>query len=108
MEATKPVKIGWAGLGAMGMGMSTHLVGLGHQVTGFDVWAPSMEKFGAQGGQIASSPRAAAQGNDHFVCMVANAAQAESVLFDASTGAVQGQYVLWSVTNGINETRTST
>lgn len=75
------------------MGMATHLAETGHDVTGFDVWQPSMEKFKSQGGVIATSPREAAKGKDFFICMVANAKQAESVLFDSENGAVQGQFM---------------
>lgn len=83
-------KIAFAGLGAMGFGMASHLVGLGHHVTGFDVYEPSLEKFRALGAPIATSPKVAAQSSDIFICMVANSNQAESVLFHPETGAVQG------------------
>ncbi|KAH7420228.1 hypothetical protein BKA64DRAFT_716557 [Cadophora sp. MPI-SDFR-AT-0126] len=82
-------KIGFAGLGAMGLGMASHLLGVGHHLTGFDVYEPSLEKFRACGAQTASSPKEAAKDNSFFICMVANSNQAESVLFDSETGAVQ-------------------
>lgn len=69
--------------------MSSHLIKRGHNVTGFDVWTPSLEKFKGNGGDTATSPRAAAENKDFFVCMVANSSQAESVLFDTTSGAVQ-------------------
>jgi 3-hydroxyisobutyrate dehydrogenase-like beta-hydroxyacid dehydrogenase len=90
MAPTKALNIGFAGLGAMGFGMASHLVKLGHQVTGFDVYEPSLAKFKAAGGQTTTSPREAAEKADFFLCMVANSQQAESVLFDSKTGAVQG------------------
>ncbi|KAH7350560.1 hypothetical protein BKA65DRAFT_453015 [Rhexocercosporidium sp. MPI-PUGE-AT-0058] len=82
-------KIAFAGLGAMGFGMASHLFGLGYHVTGFDVYEPSLEKFRALGAKTATSPREAAQESDFFICMVANSNQAESVLFDTETGAVK-------------------
>jgi 3-hydroxyisobutyrate dehydrogenase-like beta-hydroxyacid dehydrogenase len=85
-----PLNIAFAGLGAMGFGMASHLVKLGHNVTGCDVYEPSLAKFREMGGRTASSPRQAAQGSDFLICMVANAQQAESVLFDSDNGAVQG------------------
>jgi hypothetical protein len=85
-----PLNIAFAGLGAMGFGMASHLVKLGHNVTGYDVYEPSLAKFREVGGRTASSPRQAAQGRDFLICMVANAQQAESVLFDSDNGAVQG------------------
>jgi 3-hydroxyisobutyrate dehydrogenase-like beta-hydroxyacid dehydrogenase len=88
------LNIGFAGLGAMGFGMASHLLKQGHNVTGYDVYEPSLARFEAAAGQIASSPREAAAKKDYFICMVANAKQADSVLFDAESGAVQGKYAL--------------
>jgi 3-hydroxyisobutyrate dehydrogenase-like beta-hydroxyacid dehydrogenase len=85
-----PLNIAFAGLGAMGFGMASHLLKLGNNVTGYDVYEPSLAKFREVGGRTASSPRQAAQGGDLLICMVANAQQAESVLFDSDNGAVQG------------------
>lgn len=93
MASCKALNIAFAGLGAMGFGMASHLVGEGHNVTGYDVYEPSLEKFRAVGGLVSSSPKEAAKGNKYFVCMVTNSQQAESVLFDAVNGAVQGMSV---------------
>ncbi|KAF3766713.1 hypothetical protein M406DRAFT_53284 [Cryphonectria parasitica EP155] len=81
MAATKPA-VSFLGLGAMGFGMATHLVQEGYPVTGFDVWAPTLERFTQAGGSTASTPAEAVQGRDFCVCMVATAAQAQAVLFD--------------------------
>lgn len=91
MGASAPLKIGFAGLGAMGYGMASHLLSKGHNVTGFDVHKPSLSKFEALGGQVSSSPKDAARGKDYFIVMVANSIQADSVLFDPENGAVQGK-----------------
>jgi 3-hydroxyisobutyrate dehydrogenase len=85
-----PLNIAFAGLGAMGFGMASHFVKLDHNVTGYDIYEPSLAKFREVGGQTASSPRQAAQGSDFLICIVANAQQAKSVLFDSDNGAVQG------------------
>ncbi|KAI8624972.1 NAD binding domain of 6-phosphogluconate dehydrogenase-domain-containing protein [Xylariaceae sp. FL1651] len=79
--STKP-EIAFIGLGAMGFGMATHLVKQGYAVTGFDVWAPTLERFRAAGGSAASTPAEAVRGREHVVCMVATAAQAQEVLLD--------------------------
>jgi 3-hydroxyisobutyrate dehydrogenase len=91
------LSIGFAGLGAMGFGMASHLVTKGHKVTGYDVYGPSLSKFKATGGATASSPKDAAKGKDYFICMVANAQQVDSVLFDPENGAVQGMSIASSV-----------
>jgi 3-hydroxyisobutyrate dehydrogenase-like beta-hydroxyacid dehydrogenase len=90
MGLSRPLNVAFAGLGAMGFGMATHLVRMGHNLTGFDVYEPSLEKFKAAGGKISSSPREAAQANDYFICMVTNSRQVDSVLFDSANGAVEG------------------
>lgn len=84
------LKIGFAGMGAMGFGMAGHLVKQGHRVTGYDVYEPSLAKFKDIGGEIASSPKGAAAKKDYFICMVANAKQADSVLFEPKEGAING------------------
>lgn len=90
MASCKALNIAFAGLGAMGFGMASHLVKEGHNVTGYDVYEPSLEKFRAVGGRVSSSPKEVAGGNEYFICMVANSQQAESVLFDSANGAIQG------------------
>jgi 3-hydroxyisobutyrate dehydrogenase-like beta-hydroxyacid dehydrogenase len=84
------IKVAFAGLGAMGFGMATHLVKIGRGVNGFDVYEPSLSKFKEVGGQTSTSPRKAAKGAEFFICMVANSQQADSVLFDPKIGAVEG------------------
>ncbi|KAI0427671.1 NAD binding domain of 6-phosphogluconate dehydrogenase-domain-containing protein [Xylaria sp. FL1042] len=86
-ESAKP-EIAFIGLGAMGFGMATHLVKRGYAVTGFDVWPPTLERFRAAGGNTASTPAETVRGRDYIVCMVATAAQAQSVLFEGDHPAV--------------------
>ncbi|OJD15342.1 hypothetical protein AJ78_04387 [Emergomyces pasteurianus Ep9510] len=81
MAAEKP-SIGFVGLGLMGFGMATNLIKSGYVVKGYDIWEPTLSRFKAAGGQIASSPGDAASGNLFCVCMVATAAQAQVAIFD--------------------------
>ncbi|KAH7079123.1 NAD binding domain of 6-phosphogluconate dehydrogenase-domain-containing protein [Paraphoma chrysanthemicola] len=85
--STKP-SIGFCGLGAMGMGMATHLVKQGYPVTGADVYPPSLEKFSAAGGTPASSLSASAKDKAFYIVMVASAPQAHPALFGGQ-GIVQ-------------------
>lgn len=94
MAITTPSSIAFAGLGAMGLGMASHLVKLGHKVTGFDVYEPTLEKFKAVGGESSSSPRQCAQNAEVFICMVANSQQANSVLFDSNNGAILCKFIV--------------
>ncbi|KAL1796926.1 hypothetical protein ACET3X_005466 [Alternaria dauci] len=79
--SSKP-QIGFCGLGAMGMGMATHLVKQGYPVTGFDVYPPSLEKFKTAGGTPSSSLSESAKDKPFYIVMVASAMQAQPALFD--------------------------
>ncbi|KAI4703302.1 hypothetical protein J4E81_002180 [Alternaria sp. BMP 2799] len=79
--SSKP-QIGFCGLGAMGMGMATHLVKQGYPVTGFDVYPPSLEKFKAAGGTPSTSLSDSAKDKPFYIVMVASAMQAQPALFD--------------------------
>ncbi|KAI4163269.1 MAG: hypothetical protein LQ342_003004 [Letrouitia transgressa] len=91
MAYSKPT-LSFAGLGAMGFGMASHLVRSGFQVTGFDLYEPLMSKFLTlgTGAKSAKTPREAVQGALFLICMVATSVQATPLLFDFETGAVQG------------------
>lgn len=86
---SKPT-VGFVGLGAMGFGMATHLVKQGYPVHGFDVFPASVDRFKAAGGIPASSLQESAKGKQYYVCMVASAPQAQSVLF-GEAGIVEGK-----------------
>lgn len=82
-------KVGFVGLGAMGVGMATSLAKAGFNVCGYDVYAPSIQKFLAVGEKATGvkSPAEAAQGAQILILMVQNAAQVEDVLFGAGKAA---------------------
>lgn len=87
MESSKP-SISFIGLGAMGFGMATHLVKQGYDVTGFDVWQPTLDRFKEAGGLTAVTPAGAVENKNYCVCMVATAQQAQAVLLDGPNPAV--------------------
>ncbi|KAH8176631.1 NAD-binding of NADP-dependent 3-hydroxyisobutyrate dehydrogenase domain-containing protein [Sarocladium implicatum] len=86
MASKSPVS--FIGLGAMGFGMATNLIKEGYEVTGFDVWAPTLERFAQAGGKTATTPAEAVAGKDYCVCMVATAQQAQAVLVDGENAAI--------------------
>ncbi|CZR58107.1 related to 3-hydroxyisobutyrate dehydrogenase, mitochondrial precursor [Phialocephala subalpina] len=88
MASQKP-KIAFLGLGAMGFGMATNLVKLSHPVTGFDVWAPTLQRFSAAGGTPSTTPRECVRDAPYVVFMVATAAQIMSALFEGEDAAVK-------------------
>ena len=73
--------IGFAGLGAMGMGMAKSLRRGGYSVHVFDVRSGVAEAFAAEGGVACNSPAEMAAACDVVVSVVVNAAQTEAVLF---------------------------
>lgn len=87
MASPKPA-VSFIGLGAMGFGLATNLVKKGFPVTGFDVWAPTLERFRQAGGTSAATPAEAVADKPLCVVMVATAQQAQSVLLQGDAPAV--------------------
>ncbi len=77
------MRIGFVGLGTMGLPMAGNLVKAGHQVAGFDLSATALDALRSAGGSAAASAAEAARDADMLVLMVVNATQAEAVLFEA-------------------------
>jgi 3-hydroxyisobutyrate dehydrogenase-like beta-hydroxyacid dehydrogenase len=77
----KKTRVGFVGLGAMGIGMATQLLEKGFPVAAFEVREEVKERWVSAGGEWSDSPAAAAVDADVFVTMVVNAEQIESVLF---------------------------
>lgn len=80
----------FAGLGAMGYGMASHLLRSRFPLIGYDVYQPSMLRLVAEGGGSANTPREAAKDVEFMIVMVANHIQATPLLFDENIGAVGG------------------
>ena len=75
------MKVGFVGLGAMGVPMALNLLKAGHSVRGFDLRAGAGESLVAAGGSIASSAADAAMDAELLWLMVVSGEQAEAVLF---------------------------
>lgn len=75
------MRIGFVGLGAMGLPMAKGLVAAGHAVTGYDLNADAMAALAEAGGAGAASAAEAAREAEMLVLMVVTGAQAEAVLF---------------------------
>lgn len=63
-------KVGFVGLGNMGLHMAANLAKAGHDVTGFDIVASSMEAAKAKGVALAGSASDCAKGADVVVTML--------------------------------------
>ena len=72
------MKIGFIGLGQMGIGMAHNLQRAGHDLT---VYNRSREKAEAFGARVADTPRQAAQDSDVVFTMLADDRAVEDVTF---------------------------
>ncbi len=72
--------IGFIGLGNMGLPMALNLVGAGHEVRGFDLAAPSLDRFAESGGQRVESAAAAARGPQMVFTMLPAGEHVRAVL----------------------------
>ncbi|MGI8910608.1 MAG: NAD(P)-dependent oxidoreductase [Rubrobacteraceae bacterium] len=96
-------RIGFIGLGAMGMPMAECLIGAGHTLTVFDVAADRMRSLEERGASASSSPREAGDGAGALVVMVATEEQAEEALFGeegAAHAMTEGSAVVLMCTIG--------
>ena len=80
-------KVGFVGLGSMGLPMAKQLLAKGFTVYGFDVAKPAVDAFATAGGQPRSDPRSVADLVSLLILVVATAEQAEEVLFGPQGGA---------------------
>ena len=63
-------KVGFIGVGVMGMPMTLNLIGGGHRVRAFDIAPAALEAVGRRGAEVATSPRDAAEGADVVITML--------------------------------------
>ena len=82
-------KVGFIGLGAMGIGMATCLVKAGFHVSGYDISPGPISEFLSCGGKAvaAESPAEAALDANVLIVVVQNASQVEDVLFGSGNAA---------------------
>lgn len=76
------MRVGFIGLGSMGLPMSSNLLEAGFDVAGYDVNPTARDKFKELGGKTSAQIKDAAQGADCLILMVVNAEQADLALFE--------------------------
>ncbi len=81
-------RIGFIGLGNMGLPMAANLVKAGHQVSGFDVVTPLRDKLAAAGGTAVESVAAACNGAEAVVTMLPAGAHVREV-YTAPGGVIE-------------------
>ncbi|MBW2065270.1 MAG: NAD(P)-dependent oxidoreductase [Deltaproteobacteria bacterium] len=82
------LKIGWIGLGKMGIPMSTNLIKAGFPVTVYNRTKEKTKELVDQGAEVADSPKTLAEGKDVVISMIADDGALEAVSY-ASEGAFQ-------------------
>lgn len=80
-------RVGWLGLGAMGLPMARRLIGASHEVTAYDPVPTSREAFAASGGAPALTASEASAGAEFVFVTVATPEQATAALFGADGAA---------------------
>ena len=80
-------RVGWIGLGAMGLPMARSVARAGHVITCYDIDPGPVASLGADGLKPAGSIAEAAAAADVLVLMVATPAQVESVLYGVDPAA---------------------
>ncbi|RLB32015.1 MAG: NAD(P)-dependent oxidoreductase [Deltaproteobacteria bacterium] len=83
------LKIGWIGLGKMGIPMSTNLVKAGYPLKVYNRTKEKTKELADQGAEVADSPKAAAEGQDVVVSMISDDSALEAVSIGPG-GAFEG------------------
>ena len=74
-------KIGFIGVGVMGLPMALNLIEGGHLLKAFDIAPEALEAIGRQGAETAPSPRDAAEGADFVITMLPTGKVVEQAMF---------------------------
>jgi putative dehydrogenase len=82
-------KIGFVGLGDMGIGLTNNLISKGFEVTGFDLREDRMNELKQLGGKPAQNCREVGQNSDTVFVMVLNGQQVKDVVL-GTDGLVEG------------------
>jgi len=101
-------RVGFVGLGDMGMGMARNLIKAGFPLTGFDLRDSRLSELGRHGGSPATSCRAVGEQSDTVFVMVLNGHQVNEVIFGddgLATGLARGSTIVISATIHPSEAR---
>ncbi len=101
-------RIGFIGLGNMGLPMAQNLIKAGHSVTGLDVSKSQLDKLVAAGGKAAGSVKDAASGVEVLITMLPAGAQVREVYLGndgAIAAAGQGTLLIDSSTIDVETAR---
>ena len=80
-------KVGFIGVGVMGMPMALNLIGRGHRVKAFDIVPEALATIGRRGAEVATSPGDAADGAEFVITMLPTGAHVAEAVFGADGAA---------------------
>jgi 3-hydroxyisobutyrate dehydrogenase-like beta-hydroxyacid dehydrogenase len=80
------MKIGFIGLGSMGLPMARNLLDAGHELVVYNRTRSRADELARKGGRVAGSPREAAQGAEILITMLADDTAVEEVMFGDQGG----------------------
>jgi 3-hydroxyisobutyrate dehydrogenase-like beta-hydroxyacid dehydrogenase len=83
------MKIGFIGLGSMGLPMATNLLSAGHDLKVYNRTRSRADPLAKQGARVAESPKEAATGVEVLISMLADDSAVEGVMF-GDQGAIEG------------------
>ena len=82
-------RVGFVGLGTMGLPMARNIVRGGHEVVGFDLDSLALARHAANAGRKADSPGEAASNADFVITMLPDVSHVRTALF-GQNGVAQG------------------
>ncbi|MEM0439880.1 MAG: NAD(P)-binding domain-containing protein, partial [Sulfolobales archaeon] len=83
------MRVGFIGLGIMGLPMSMNILKAGYQLTAYNRTRSKAEPLRSLGAYIANSPREVAERSDVVIAMVTDGPDVEEILFGRE-GVVEG------------------
>lgn len=92
-------KVGYAGVGAMGLAMAKHTLAAGFEVTAFDISSDRLAEAAASGLRTTDSLASLATLADIFIVVVATDAQSIAVTSELAKAAAPGSLIAVAATN---------
>jgi len=96
-------RIGFIGIGVMGMPMAVNLIKAGHRVRVYDISPTAMESARQQGAQTADSPKHAAEGADFVITMLPTSQHVAEAVFgrEGVAESLGGKTLLIDMSTGL-------
>ena len=96
-------RVGFIGVGVMGMPMATNLIRKGHRVKAYDIVPDALAEMARRGARTAASPKDAAQGADLVITMLPTGSHVAEAVFgaDGASQSMGGDSLLIDMSTGL-------